>query len=185
MVEILEIPEIRKTIVPISVQDYQEICSKDPERYRKTELFRGMIVEKMTKSARHDFFSQILSEEINRILPSGYIIRLEKGIQIRDSELEPDISVVHGSAKDFKFSKPKTARLIIEISISSLVYDRNKALDYSSANVEEYWILDADNERIEVYTEPEKDGYKNRRILNGEDVLEIFGNKINLQNIFE
>lgn len=185
MIEILDIPEIRNAVVPISVQDYKDICIKDPERYKKTELFRGMIVEKMTKSAKHDFFSQILFEELNGILPSGYILRQEKGIEIQDSELEPDISIVQGSAKDFKFSKPTTARLIIEISVSSLVYDRNKALDYSIANVEEYWILDTENEKLEVYTEPEKDGYKNKKILNKTDILEIFGCTIKLQKVFE
>ena len=185
MVEILNIPEIRNAVVPISVQDYRDICTKDPERYKKTELFRGMIIEKMTKSAKYDFFSQILFEEFNGILPSGYILRQEKGIQIQDSELEPDISIVQGSAKDFKFSKPTTARLIIEISVSSLVYDRNKAMDYSIANAEEYWILDAENEKLEVYTEPGKNGYKKKEILTDSDTLEIFGKKIELKKIFE
>ncbi len=88
-------------------------------------------------------------------------------------------------AKTINFKKPTTARLVVEISVSSLVYDRNKALDYSKSNVEEYWILDIENELLEVYLIPSKTGYKEKRIYSKAENLEIFGTKLYLTKFFK
>ncbi|HMZ60549.1 MAG TPA: hypothetical protein PL048_17375 [Leptospiraceae bacterium] len=41
MLDILEIPEIRRQFVPFSLKEYEDLCIREPEKYRKTELFRG------------------------------------------------------------------------------------------------------------------------------------------------
>jgi Uma2 family endonuclease len=185
MLEVLEIPEIRNSLVPLSLADYEFLCKNNPEFYENTELFRGVVIEKMTKSSEHDFYSQSFYEELKKITPQGFLLRVEKGIQIQGSDLEPDISVIEGSLKDFKHQKPNTARLVVEISVSSLVYDRNKALDYARANVNEYWIVDVEHETVEVYTEPSETGFKKVNNYNKKDVLTIFSGQIELEKIFD
>ena len=53
---ILEFPEVKLT--KISVKDYELLCRQNPTQYEKTELFEGVIVEKITKSNEHNFYSQ-------------------------------------------------------------------------------------------------------------------------------
>ena len=118
-VNLLESKIIKLT--KISRDDYALLCRENPEHYKKTELLEGVIVDKMTKSNLHDYYSQIFFDEIQKVLPKGYILRTEKGINFNDSELEPDISIVKGKLQDYKNNKPSTATLIIEISVSSLM----------------------------------------------------------------
>lgn len=133
MLDILEIPKIRKSVLPISLKNYEELCKIDPEYYKNTEFFRGMVIDKMTKSSEHNYYKNVFTEAIHKLLPSQYFLQNENSIYI-NQDLEPEISVIKGSHKDFKHNKPITARFVVEVSISSLVYDRNKAQDYAIAN---------------------------------------------------
>ena len=178
---ILELPEIK--LSRISIKDYEILCRENPLQFEKTELFEGMIVEKMTKSNEHDFFSQAIYELIQTVLPKGYFIRRESSINLLDSDLEPDILVLQGTNKDYRFQKPTTARLIIEISISSLNYDRNKAKSYASGLVEEYWIVDVENKKVEVYTNPQNENYLNKKIYDFNEEIEVFGKIISLKEL--
>src|SRR5262249_12951605 len=50
---------------------------------------------------------------------------------------------------------PITALLIIEVSNSSLYYDRNrKAALYAAAGIEDYWIVNLPDRRVDVLRKP-------------------------------
>ena len=67
-----------------------------------------------------------------------------------DSEPEPDI-LVGERETGHETDHPSHAFLIIEVSESSLRYDRGeKALLYGFANVDEYWVLDLVAREVEV-----------------------------------
>lgn len=182
---ILENPHIRSRVQPLSLETYQMLCKLEPKRYAKTELFRGVVIKKMIKSSEHNYFKVIFTEEIRKVLPISYFIQNENSIQTQHSELEPDISVILGSPKDYRHQKPKTARLVVEISVSSIAYDQEKALDYAQANVEEYWIVDVEKELVEVYTSPTQNGYTKKGIFHKEENLPLFNSHISLQKVFE
>jgi len=178
---ILEFPEIKLT--KISVKDYEFLCRENPTQYEKTELFEGVIVEKMTKSSEHIFFKHYLVNSLQGILPPGFFLQTEDSIRLNGSELEPDISVISGSFMDYKNKLPETARLVIEISISSLNYDREKAKAYAKGNIEEYWIVDVTNKKIEVYTNPQNGIYLDKKNFEFESEIPAFGKLVSLKNI--
>ena len=71
------------------------------------------------------------------------------------TEPMPDIAVVAGKTRDFKDAHPKSAALVIEIAESSVDHDRNvKAGLYAQAEVQDYWILNLIERRLEVYRHP-------------------------------
>jgi Uma2 family endonuclease len=181
-VNLLESKIIKLT--KISRDDYALLCRENPEHYKKTELLEGVIVDKMTKSNLHDYYSQIFFDEIQKFLPKGYILRTEKGINFNDSELEPDISIVKGKVQDYKNNKPSTATLIIEISVSSLMYDREKVKAYAKGSVDEYWIVDVSSKCVEVYKQPEEDSYTQKQIYTEEGEIPLFGKVLSLKQIF-
>lgn len=76
-----------------------------------------------------------------------------------DSEPEPDIAVVPGSADDFRLAHPRQARLVIEVAFASAALDREKADLYSAAGVAEYWLILPQEKGVEVYTGASSSGY--------------------------
>lgn len=73
------------------------------------------------------------------------------------SEPEPDVSVVPGRREDYS-DHPTTAVLIVEVSESSLSYDRTrKASLYARAGIADYWIVNLVNNQLEVYRDPRPD----------------------------
>ncbi len=177
---ILELTEVR--LKRIDVSDYEMLCRNNPLQYEKTELFEGVIVDKMTKSSGHIFFKHYLVNQLQKILPDLFFIQTEDSIRLGESELEPDISVIFGSFMDYKNSIPETARLIVEISVSSLKYDREKAKVYAKGNVQEYWIVDAENRKIEVYTVPENGIYKSKILYDFLDNTPAFDKFVSLKD---
>lgn len=179
---LLEISDFKLT--KISIADYALLCRENPNYYKKTELLEGVIIDKMTKSSEHDYYSQIFFDIIQKVLPEGTFIRAEKGITLADSELEPDISVVNGKIQDYKNQKPSTAILVVEIAMSSLAYDREKGKAYAKGLVDEYWIVDIAGKKVETYTSPIESYYSQKKIYTVADEISLFGKTISLAEIF-
>jgi len=72
---------------------------------------------------------------------------------------EPDIAVVPGSARDYiGTGHPKTALLVIEISDTTLRYDRRKkGPRYARAGYQDYWIVNLIDKCVEIYRKPTAD----------------------------
>jgi Uma2 family endonuclease len=69
-----------------------------------------------------------------------------------------------------KLPGPEDVLLLIEVSDTSLSYDRNVKLPlYARAGIPEVWIVDLASETIERHTEPTAEGYRLvRRTRRGE-----------------
>jgi Uma2 family endonuclease len=156
---ILELPEVRKRVSPISVEEYHRLDEYN-ENGRRTELIRGIVIEKMSKSPAHSTIVALLYRLFLARVPAGFIVRQEQPLTLKDSEPEPDISVTRGSERDFLNAHPTTAELVVEIAVSSPALDRENASLYAEANVKEYWILLAQERQVEVYRRPENGRYQ-------------------------
>src|SRR2546423_10819203 len=100
MSAILEIPEVRQRVSRLSVQEYHRLAEFN-ENGRRTELIRGIVIEKMSKSPLHSSIGKLLYDKIAAMLPATFLVRREDPLTLADSEPEPDISVVRGVAADF------------------------------------------------------------------------------------
>src|SRR5215468_8182821 len=99
MPAILDIPEVRQRVSPLSVEEYHRLGEFN-EHGRRTELIRGIPIEKMSKSPLHSSISKRLYDRISKLLAEGFIVRREDPLTLADSEPEPDVAVVRGSEKD-------------------------------------------------------------------------------------
>src|SRR5436189_4430404 len=98
--DILEIPEVRRRVSPLTVEEYHQLGEFN-ENGRRTELIRGIVIEKMSKSPPHRTIGSILYKLILAQLPHGFCVWKEEPLTLRDSEPEPDIAVVRGEEIDF------------------------------------------------------------------------------------
>ncbi len=73
---------------------------------------------------------------------------------------DPDLAVVEGDRESWIDREvPQTALLVVEVSVSTLRFDRNKkAAIYVKAGIADYWVVDVVNRRIEVRRNPHEDG---------------------------
>ena len=175
---------MRRQVSPLSVEGYHQLRDLGAIS-EKTELLNGVIVEKMTKSPFHEYLSSRRQALLSRDLPDGLLLRKEGPLTFAGSEPEPDLSLVSGSIEDFREAHPACAELVIEIAVTSMEIDRAKGELYAAAKVPFYWLLIANEKRVEVYTQPQSDGYAEKRVYGADDHLQTpFGTRIRISDLF-
>ncbi len=184
--QVLEIPEVRARISPLTIRQYHQLPEFNENR-KRTELIRGIVIEKMSKSPLHSSISRRLFRLIQSALPEHFTLLRDDPLTLADSEPEPDLAVVRGDEDDFADRHPSTAALVIEVAVTSAAEDRTLASLYAEAGVEEYWIVLPAQRRVEVHRQPEGGAYRNRSIVECDATLEcvaVPSIQVNLAKLF-
>ena len=184
--QMLEIPEVRARVSPVTVQQYHEFPEYN-ENGRRTELIRGIVIEKMSKSPLHCGIAKALYDHLLKTTPAGFCVRKDDPLTLTDSEPVPDIAIICGEPRDFADRHPSTAALVIEVAVTSAAEDRSLASLYAEAGVEEYWIILPAARRVEVHRQPEQGAYRNRSVIEGDAMLEcaaVPNVRVNLAELF-
>jgi Uma2 family endonuclease len=141
----------------------------------RVELIEGQIVEMSAQGTRHVWAVIRLTRTFNR--RDDVLVAPQSTFELHGrSGPEPDVVVLRAAASQEQRPSPKDTVLIIEVADTSLAYDRyTKAPLYARAGIPEYWIVDLNGERIEVYQEPSTAGYRATRFyLRGETLSPAF-----------
>jgi Uma2 family endonuclease len=121
------------------------------------ELLDGYLVHKMSRNPPHDAAIQKGTKKLLRLLPPGWDLRVQSAITLTESEPEPDFAIVRGDETAYRTRHPTAADvgLVVEVSDSTLVGDRDdKGRIYASAGITCYWIVNLNDQQVEVYTSP-------------------------------
>jgi Uma2 family endonuclease len=93
-------------------------------------------------------------------------IRVQSGIVCDDNRPEPDVLWLRPGRYGRKRPSSADVMLLIEVSESSLASDlREKADLYAHAGIVEYWVVDGENQRIHVMTNPREGCYRDIRVV--------------------
>lgn len=123
----------------------------------KVELLENYVVLKMPRDPVHDCAIQLLDDALKAVLPPGWRIRCQLTVALVDSRPEPDYAVVRGDARTYATRHPTAddTVLVIEVANTSLLRDqRDKARIYARGGVACYWIVNLEERRVEVHTQP-------------------------------
>ena len=91
----------------------------------RVELIGGEILAVTPQKSPHATAVSLANEALRRVLGPDMFIRVQLPLAMGDdSEPEPDITVVGGSIRDYRDAHPESAVLVIEISDSTLAFDR-------------------------------------------------------------
>jgi Uma2 family endonuclease len=130
------------------------------------ELIEGEIVVMSPKSVAHDDVQNALNLALVKAVPEGLYVGNGSTLQLGETILvEPDLAIIsQGLYKTDRqgFARPTSqdVLLVIEISVSSLSYDRKtKAALYARHGIREYWVIDANERSVWIYTGPSGDGW--------------------------
>ena len=121
-----------------------------------TELIEGEIFEMSPQKSSHATTVMIVADALRSVFTRGYVVRTQVPLDLNEiSEPEPDVIIVSGTQRDYKDAHPTTALLVVEVSDTTLAYDRNyKASLYAKAGIADYWIVNLMQRRLEVYRAP-------------------------------
>ena len=149
---------------PFTVHDYGRmretgILTEDD----RVELLDGEIVIMSPIGPFHVGIVNKLNRLLGSLLGDTAIVSVQNPIRLNDySEPQPDIAILN-PRDDFYTSAlatPDDVLLLIEISDSSLTYDRDDKLpQYARSAISEIWIVDVKKLIIEQYTNPIQDEY--------------------------
>jgi len=125
----------------------------------RVELIDGEILQVTPQSSRHATAIRQCTRALEAAFPSGSDVRPQLPLALHESsEPEPDVAVVPGGIADYRDAHPQSAMLVIEVSDSTLEFDRDrKGSLYARAGIPEYWIVNLLDRRLEIYREPRED----------------------------
>ncbi len=131
----------------------------------RLELFRGRLIAMSPQKPRHAYCVQGLTRLFYAAVGDRCILRCQLPlIAADDSEPEPDLALVPPG--NYAEEHPDRAWLVVEVSDSSLQYDRiDKGPLYAESGVTAYWLVNLVDDVVEVYTEPVDGRYRSLRTL--------------------
>jgi Uma2 family endonuclease len=139
------------------VEEFHEVFSSAKRRSQRPYLVRGVVWEQGEMNPPHAYFVDVVNEVLRNIFQDGYRVRVQSSLVLGlDTDPQPDLAVVRGSAMDYRYVHPTTAELVVEISDTTIFEDQTtKAELYAAAGIAEYWIVDINENRLLVMRDPQ------------------------------
>jgi Uma2 family endonuclease len=137
-------------------EEYYRLAEQGWFQNQRVELIDGEIYLLSPQSPQHFSSIERVRKLLEKVFGEAYWIRSQGPLLHGDySEPEPDIAVVRGSIDDHDAQHPRDSVLVVEVSKSSLRYDKQeKQFLYASMKIADYWILDLDNRQLIIYRDP-------------------------------
>jgi Uma2 family endonuclease len=129
-------------------------------RRQRVELVGGRIVQMAPQLNFHSIAIGLAERAAATAFGPAFWVRPQLPLRLgKWSGPEPDIAVVPGAPRDYLMTgHPCSALLIIEVSDSTLRYDRRtKAGLYARHGVADYWIINLVDRQLEVHRDPIRD----------------------------
>ncbi|RMD46573.1 MAG: Uma2 family endonuclease [Aquificota bacterium] len=158
----------------------------------KVELINGEIIMMAPIGFRHAKTLEKLEKIFYEILfkkglSNDFVIWTQNPVKRNNKDLlYPGLAIYPSDIyKKDDIPKIKDAELIIEVSDTTLEYDKEIKLPvYAKGNAKGVWIVNIEDNLLETYKNPSGKIFKDIKIFKKDEILEIFGEKINLSKIF-
>lgn len=155
------------------------------------ELIRGEIVEMSPVGFKHAACVKKLNSLFAKKLGDQVIIGVQDPIKLNDnSEPQPDL-VLLKPCEDFYATQhpiPDDIFLLIEVADTSIEYDRSIKIPlYAESKIQEVWLIDLNQNFLEIYQNPQSNYYQNRQKLSSQNLV-VLNNldkiEINVSDLF-
>ena len=142
----------------------------------RVELIRGQIIPMSPIGSRHANCVDYLTRTFILRFKEEVIVRVQNPIRLRNhSEPEPDLALVKlKEVYAARHPHPDEVLFLIEVADTTLDYDREvKGLLYAEEGIQEYWIVNLEEDCLEVYRQPGSKGYAETITLQRGDEVQI------------
>jgi Uma2 family endonuclease len=122
----------------------------------RLELVDGELLVREPQGSRHATGIMLVEQALRSAFGPGWLVRVQMPVGLDDtSEPEPDVSVVHGSPRQYRDAHPERPVLVVEVAEASLAFDRGqKASLYARAGISDFWIVNLVEGVLVVCREP-------------------------------
>jgi Uma2 family endonuclease len=161
--------------------EYYKLCESEWFLDKRVQLIGGEIVEMSAQKHWHAWSLKATEVALSAAFGANYWVRGQMTLDLSPySAPDPDVAVIAGSHATHRLgSTPTTALLVVEVSETTLGYDRHhKSSLYAASGIADYWIVNLVQRQLEVYRNPVPDatrpfgfGYADRTILDPGDVV--------------
>ena len=137
----------------------------------RIELLNGELIIMHAIGYRHAQGVTNLTFEFGEQSRRRYMISPQNPVELdAHSSPQPDITLVPLSRRRSKrHPTPDEVFLIIEVGDSSLRYDReDKQRAYAATGIREFWLLNLEDDVLEIYRQPEGSAYRERIIVSAD-----------------
>jgi Uma2 family endonuclease len=163
-------------IRPLTRIEYDALITLGLLEGERVELLQGAMVVMSAQTPRHAAVIRRLHKLLAHQLGERADVQSRLPLALDDySELEPDLAVVFAEVPED--DHPSHAFLVIEVADGSLAKDRGvKATIYAASGIPEYWIVNLEDNVVEIHKDGEGGAYRSIRLLaRGDTVaLEMF-----------
>ena len=153
-----------------SVSDYYRMAETGvlhPDA--RVELLNGEITDMSPIGPFHGGVVNYLTEHFVSACKGRWTTTVQNALRLDDySEPEPDVTLLKRSPDFYRgrHPGPDDVFLLIEVADSSLDRDQQEKVPaYARAGIKEVWIVDLNEEVIEVYRQPSQSGYASKKVL--------------------
>jgi Uma2 family endonuclease len=140
------------------------------------ELIDGELVVVSPQGPAHAARVAYLTHRLQDVYRQRAHVRAQLPVDLRPHNLpEPDLAIVAGDPRAYRQRHPGQLDvwLAVEVARTSQALDRRKIAIYGAAGIPVYWLIDLENGRIEVFSDPVGGGYASQEVLRTGDSLEL------------
>ncbi len=143
-------------------EEYYKLADAGLFDGNRVELIGGRVIEMSAMSRPHVKAVKRAVRTFEAAFGKGWFVQNQAPLNLDDleasSQPEPDVAVIEGDEDDYEDDHPRTAALVLEVSFTSLKYDRNKKGSlYAKARIQDYWVVNLQDRQLEVYRRPVSD----------------------------
>ncbi len=143
----------------------------------RIELINGEILEMSPIDFNHSGHLKGINKLFTKLIPANLFTSVQDPLQLGDlSEPEPDFMLLKPNHDGYKTRHPiaDDVLLLIEVADSSLAFEQNQKLRlYALHNIPEYWLLNLNDNCLEVYRKPHGEVYAEKTTLYSGDKITL------------
>jgi Uma2 family endonuclease len=158
-----------------TVEEYEELGRAGIfDENDRVELLNGEIIVMSPIGIRHATAVRLLNNFLARSSRGRYEVDPQNPFNLDDaSQPRPDLTLLDPAVTiERRRPEPADLFLVIEVSDSTLRYDReDKRPAYARNGVREFWILNLQDQVLEIFRDPADGAYRESRTLVADETI--------------
>ena len=163
-----------------TTQDYHQmvvagILGED----ERVELIQGEILQMSPVGIRHASCVKRLNRLFSQVLGDRVIVAVQDPIELSNlSEPQPDLALLKPRDDFYAAGHPQRQDILLLVEVADTTIESDRAIKiplYASSGISEVWLVDVNQQVIEVFREPTANSYQNiQKFLQGEIFVQAF-----------
>jgi Uma2 family endonuclease len=158
-----------------SVEEFERLHAD----VKHVELLEGEIYQMSPVGPKHNYKVMQLTHRFTEQLGKQVVVQVQGLVRLSDgSEPQPDFALLRLPQEQYqdRLARGEDILLLVEVSDTTLEYDRKDKLPvYAEAGVPEYWIINLNENVLEVYRQPIGRQYRTRTLYQPGEKVEFMG----------